>query len=61
MPAKTISKIVTTVCFDEEMFKRLERIRDIRCMTRSRYVQEAINAMMDKDEEEFKNKRKLND
>lgn len=54
MSLRTVGKIVTTVCFNEDMYDRLERIREERCMTRSRYIQEALKAAIERDELEIK-------
>lgn len=50
MPNRTISRVVTTVCFTEDIYDRLERIRDMKFMSRSRYIQEAVKEAIDRDE-----------
>ncbi len=51
-------KVVTTVCFTEDTYDRLESIREKKCMTRSRYIQEALKAAMDRDEIELNKVKK---
>lgn len=57
MSLRTVGKIVTTVCFNEDMYDRLERIREERCMTRSRYIQEALKAKLEADEASLKKEK----
>lgn len=47
-------KVITTVCFSEETWDKLENIREKKCMTRSRYIQEALKAAIERDELEIK-------
>lgn len=54
MAFRTVGKIVTTVSFSEETFDKLECIREKKCMTRSRYIQEALRAAIERDELEIK-------
>ena len=58
MPFKTVGRIVSTISFPEDIYERLEKVLDAKCMNRSRYVIEALKVSLSRDELEIKEKQK---
>lgn len=60
MPFKTVGRIVSTISFPEDIYERLEKVIDAKCMNRSRYVIEALRVALSKDEEQISKKKETN-